>query len=111
MRSNTARKAVRSWAAFGVPRVSRQQDDNMPNHITQERTRRRQQMRELLGFDLNSERIARRLTQEGLASLIGVTRRTCSAWEAGEYAPELPHLLALRRVFVGDADVLEVVAV
>lgn len=84
----------------------------MPNDITQERTRRRQQMRELLGFDLPSQRIARRLTQEGLASIIGVTRRTCSAWEAGEYAPELPHLLALRRMFVGeDASVLDVVAV
>lgn len=84
----------------------------MPNDISTERTQRRQLLRELLGFDLGTARLQRRLTQEGLASLVGVTRRTCSAWEAGEYAPELPHLLALRRMFVGDdADALEVVAV
>jgi DNA-binding XRE family transcriptional regulator len=83
----------------------------MPNDISTERTQRRQHLRELLGFDLTSARLARRLTQEGLASIIGVTRRTCSAWELGEYAPELPHLLALRRMFVGDVEALDVVAV
>jgi putative transcriptional regulator len=50
----------------------------------------------------NSLRVARaaqRLTQEELARLIGVSRQTINAMEAGKYVPSTVLALKLARVF------------
>ena len=44
-------------------------------------------------------RLARRLTQEELATRMGVSRQTVNSIEVGRYTPSLPLALALARYF------------
>lgn len=48
---------------------------------------------------LRVARAAQRLTQEELARLIGVSRQTINAMEAGKYVPSTVLALKLARVF------------
>ena len=48
---------------------------------------------------LRVARAAQRLTQEELAQLIGVSRQTINAMEAGKYVPSTVLALKLARVF------------
>jgi putative transcriptional regulator len=49
--------------------------------------------------NLRVARAARRLTQDELAQLIGVSRQTINAMEAGKYVPSTVLALKLARVF------------
>jgi putative transcriptional regulator len=53
----------------------------------------------LMQNSLRVARAAQRLTQEELARLIGVSRQTINAMEAGKYVPSTVLALKLARVF------------
>lgn len=57
------------------------------------------QTRPLMQNNLRVARAAQRLTQDELARLIGVSRQTINAMEAGKYVPSTVLALKLARVF------------
>ncbi len=54
---------------------------------------------ETLGTRISALRAARRLSQDGLAGKLSVSRQAVSKWETGNAVPELENLLALSRLF------------
>ncbi len=56
------------------------------------------------GPRLRARRLARGLTQEGIAQELGVTRATVSRWESGLNAPEFQLLEPLRRLLDSSLD-------
>ena len=52
-----------------------------------------------IGETIQRLRTKRRLSQEQLAELVGVSRQAVSKWELGDAAPEVDKLRALAREF------------
>lgn len=71
-------------------------------HVTGAEMSKETTLRELLGFDIATERERRGWTQARLAELLGSTRSTVSRWEHGWRVPEPHHLLGLARWFAED---------
>jgi len=71
-------------------------------HVTGALMSKETTLRELLGFDIATERERRGWTQAKLAELLGSTRSTVSRWEHGWRVPEPHHLLGLARWFAED---------
>ena len=52
----------------------------------------------MLNAKIKEVRTARKLTQEELADLVGVTKTTISGWETGLYTPSVNTLVVLSRI-------------
>ena len=63
-------------------------------------------LRRALGVRLARLRIERELTQKAVAEKLGTKQEIVSRYERGKYAPSLPVLLALRRLFAVTLDYL-----
>ena len=59
-----------------------------------------------LGANLTSFRTAHGLSQEQLAQLLGVSRKSVSKWETDAATPDLQHLLRLGEIFSVSLDTL-----
>jgi DNA-binding transcriptional regulator YiaG len=85
--------------------MTRQHLENVEHddaHVTGALMSKETTLRELLGFDIATERERRGWTQAKLAELLGSTRSTVSRWEHGWRVPEPHHLLGLARWFAED---------
>lgn len=68
---------------------------------TQQRRARAQLLDEAIGAPFTATRLRRHLTQDAIAEALDVTRRVVSSWECGEHHPRVEHLVALRRLLLG----------
>ena len=59
-----------------------------------------------IGQNIQSTRMAAKLTQAQLAEAVGVSRQTVAKWEAGETSPDLEHAAALAYVLGTTIDAL-----
>lgn len=74
--------------------------DTMGTDARQRRARA-QLLDEAIGAPFTATRLRRQLTQDAIAEALDVTRRVVSSWECGEHHPRVEHLVALRRLLLG----------